>query len=314
MTIKIIRSASSRYIFRTQLLSILLILATSVFMKKTVYANDMRVALPTITIIIDDVGDSQRLGLRAANLPNEVALSILPHTPFSRSIANYGHSRGMNILLHQPMESKANVRLLGPGALLQKMNHQQFSRVLEKNINAVPFVIGINNHMGSLLTENHEKMNWLMAELKSRDMFFVDSRTTSNSIAQQTAQHWQIPNISRKIFLDHVDDPKAIAKQFERLLRVAKKYGHAIAIGHPRKNTLDFLEKNLQNLSASGITLISPYNIMRLTFPQKQINNHPLNLMETVHFYDDCYQLHNKNMLTIRALVDIDAGSTCLNY
>ena len=302
---------------RTRLLSnllILIILGSYSFSFKAVYAEGMRIALPTISVIIDDVGDSKLLGLRAANLPNEVALSILPHTPFSQSIAKYGHNRGMDILLHQPMESKANVRLLGPGALFLKMNRQQFSTILEDNINAVPFVIGINNHMGSLLTEDHQKMNWLMSDLKARGMFFIDSRTTAKSIAQKTAQHWQIPTIGRKVFLDHEDDPKAIAIQFQRLIRLAKKYGHAIAIGHPRKNTLNFLEQNLNNLTDSGVTIISPSNIMQLKFPQNRANNRSLNFSSTAHFYNRCYQIYNDDKFNIRALVDIEARSSCLNY
>ena len=185
----------SRTIHHVQLLSIIatLIILVSLLSTRSLYAetmpeNTMRIALPSISIIIDDIGDSHRLGLRAAKLPKEVALSILPHTPFSRAIANFAHSRGMDIMLHQPMESKANVRLLGPGALLQKMDRQQFSRILEKNINAVPYVIGINNHMGSLLTQKSAPMSWTMQFLKDHDLFFLDSRTSKYSQAEYIAQ------------------------------------------------------------------------------------------------------------------------------
>lgn len=245
--------------------------------------------LPAISIIIDDVGDSKRLGYRAAELDESVALSILPHTPFSQEIAAYGHNRGMEILLHQPMESLENIRLLGPGALLQDMDRQQFARTLEENINAVPFVIGINNHMGSLLTTDYEKMNWLMAELKLRDIFFIDSRTTTRTIAFKTARYWQLPAMSRKIFLDHNDEPEAIAEQYEQLLKIAKKYGHAIAIGHPRENTLKFLEVALPGLSDQGIRLVSPGKIMRMKFPEKQVHYEQTEFPAQTNFYDTCY-------------------------
>ena len=173
---------------------------------------------------------------------------------------------------------------MGTGGLRTDMPQQQFVKTLRENIQAIPGAIGVNNHMGSLLTENHEKMNWLMAELKLRELFFVDSRTTSKSIAQEIAQHWQIPAIGRKVFLDHEDDPKAIATQFERLIKLAKKHGHAIAIAHPRKNTLSFLEQNLQRLAASGVSLISPSDIIRLKFPEKRLKNHLSNLWRNDKF------------------------------
>jgi len=243
---------------------------------------------PTISIIIDDVGDNKNLGYRAARLHKDIALSVLPHTPFSNEIAKFGHQQGMDILLHQPMQSFTNNDLLGPGALLQNMNRQQFAKILDDNINAIPFIVGINNHMGSLLTTDQQKMNWLMAELKHRDLFFIDSRTTNKSIANKTAHYWQLPTMNRRIFLDHTDDPEAIAKQFKRLVYFAKKYGHAIAIGHPKRNTLRFLEQELPSLSDKGISLISPSTKMYGVFPEKFTKNKQ-QLVVPVHFYDVCY-------------------------
>jgi len=256
---------------------------------------------PTISIIIDDVGDNKNLGYRAARLHKDIALSVLPHTPFSNEIAKFGHQQGMDILLHQPMQSFTNNDLLGPGALLQNMNRQQFAKILDDNINAIPFIVGINNHMGSLLTTDQQKMNWLMAELKHRDLFFIDSRTTNKSIANKTAHYWQLPTMNRRIFLDHTDDPEAIAKQFKRLVYFAKKYGHAIAIGHPKRNTLRFLEQELPSLSDKGISLISPSTKMYGVFPEKFTKNKQ-QLVDPVHFYDVCYFSEFKGNLSRQAM------------
>ena len=256
---------------------------------------------PTISIIIDDVGDNKNLGYRAARLHKDIALSVLPHTPFSNEIAKFGHKQGMDILLHQPMQSFTNNDLLGPGALLQDMNRQQFAKILDNNINAVPYIVGINNHMGSLLTTDQQKMNWLMAELKQRDLFFIDSRTTNKSIANKTAHYWQLPSMNRRIFLDHTDDPKAIARQFQRLVYFAKKYGHAIAIGHPKRNTLRFLEQELPSLSDKGISLISPSTKMYGVFPEKFTKNKQ-QLVNPVHFYDVCYFSEFKGNLSRQAM------------
>ncbi len=247
---------------KTTAKSFLTLISLLSLMSLTSLAEERPIVRPTITVIIDDIGDNQRLGLRAARLPSKVALSILPHTPFSKEVATYGHDRGQDILLHQPMESYKDKHLLGPGALFKKMGRQEFSLILENNISAVPYVVGINNHMGSLLTKDAEKMGWLMAELRPRELFFIDSRTTSKSIAAKTADLWQIPNMTRRIFLDHTDDKVEINKQFQKLLRLAKKHGHATAIGHPRINTLEYLEQMLPKLQNAGVEIISATEVM----------------------------------------------------
>jgi len=261
--------------------------------------------LPKITIIIDDLGDNQTLGLRTARLPKNVALSILPHTPYSRQIATFGHQRGMDILLHQPMESLTRIDLLGPGALLEDMQRLEFAKILENNINAVPFVIGINNHMGSLLTTDIEKMNWLMAELKQRAIFFIDSRTTSDSIAGDIAYYWQIPTMSRRIFLDHYDDPEAIAKQFSLLLKLAKKNGHAVAIGHPRKQTLQFLEQKLPQLEALGFELVST---------SEMIKGQQLAAINPSFSDRGCYQPQLRYFMDIQQLYTFESNFNCSDY
>jgi len=217
---------------------------------------------PTISIIIDDIGNNKKLGLRAARLSSKVALSILPYTPFSVEIANYAHQHGKDLLLHQPMESFANKHLLGPGALLESMDKNKFAMTLENTLHAVPHIIGINNHMGSLLTIDTEKMNWVMSELKPHGYFFIDSRTTSKSVASNVSELWQIPHQTRQIFLDHADNKKDIEIQFNKLIHQAKLHGHALAIGHPRKNTLSFLEQHLPKLKNYGIKLIKISSLM----------------------------------------------------
>ena len=211
----------------------------------------------TISIVIDDVGDNERLALRTLYLDNRVALSILPHTPYSRSIAMLAQQRGNDIMLHQPMESYSNNHLLGPGPIFTSSSREEIRKTLQQNIKSIPGVIGINNHMGSKLTEHPTQMAWVMSELSQMDLFFMDSRTSAKSIAGKTAKDWSVPSVTRHVFLDHVDSIDAIAVQFRRLIKIAKKHGHAIAIGHPKPNTLEFLEQALATLDNSGVELIA---------------------------------------------------------
>ena len=226
----------------------------------------------TISIIIDDVGDNERLALRSLKLDSRVALSILPHTPFSRSIALLAKDSGNDIMLHQPMESYKDNHLLGPGPIFTDMERQELRDTLQTNLEAIPGVIGVNNHMGSKLTESATQMSWIMSELAQQELFYLDSRTTAKSIAADVATRWSVPNVTRHVFLDHIDSPKAISAQFKRLVRIAKRHGHAIAIGHPKENTLAFLEQALGQLDDHGVKLlaISDYINMRHYRPVQQ--------------------------------------------
>lgn len=240
----------------------------------------------TISIIIDDVGDNERLALRSLKLDNRVALSILPHTPFSRSIALMALNTGNDIMLHQPMESYKDNHLLGPGPIFTDMERQELRETLQNNLEAIPGVIGVNNHMGSKMTESPTQMSWIMSELSQQDLFYLDSRTTAKSIAADIATRWSVPNVTRHVFLDHIDSPVAINVQFKRLVTIAKRYGHAIAIGHPKENTLAFLEQTLGQLDNHGVRLlaISDYINMRhyrpVQTPEQEPECHVLSNLE----------------------------------
>jgi len=211
---------------------------------------------PRISIIIDDMGDRSTEGKRAIDLPGPVSYAILPHTPFSKRFAEYAHCSGRDVMLHLPMESEQPTRL-GPGGLTLHMTEGDFRQTVQDDLNAIPHVLGVNNHMGSLLTRHPGHMGWLMDELKQHgDLFFIDSRTTTQSVAPQIAVESGIATAERKIFLDHDKDPEAIRKQFKRLIHRARLEGSAIAIGHPYGSTLMVLEEMLPQLSAMGVELV----------------------------------------------------------
>jgi hypothetical protein len=130
-------------------------------------------------------------------------------------------------------------------------------RTLRANIEAVPHVSGLNNHMGSLLTQHPGTMAWLMQALGEHgDLFFVDSRTTSATVAQQLAGEFGIPSMSRNVFLDNEPAPEAVRKQFRQLLETARREGTALGRGHPYPATLAVLEEELAQLAGQGIQLL----------------------------------------------------------
>lgn len=223
--------------------------------------------LPKFAIIIDDLGYSLSQSKKAANLPGAVTVAVIPHSPHAVQIANLAHSLGKEVMLHAPM-SNIQGKPLDPGALTADMEQPVFLSTLKQALSAFPHISGVNNHMGSELTQQREPMQWLMTELKYRDLFFIDSRTSPNSLAWQVAQENSIPTLKRDVFLDHDPKPSKIAEQFNVLLSLARKRGFAVAIAHPHPETLDFLEEVLPGLEGQGYRLTSISNLLSPPKPQ----------------------------------------------
>jgi len=213
---------------------------------------------PAIAIIIDDMGNQQAQGLRVLDLPGPVACAFLPYGAYTVSLAERAHQQGKEVMLHLPMQAVEHAQgSQQEGMLTLDMTRQQFQSELRRAIGAVPHVSGLNNHMGSLLTRHPGSMAWLMQAIGNRgDLFFVDSRTTRATVAQQLATEYGIPNIARKVFFDNEDETAAIRAQFRRLLAAARAEGTALGIGHPRPATLQVLTEELAHLDEQGIQLL----------------------------------------------------------
>ena len=216
-----------------------------------------------VALVIDDLGYRRHEGERAVALPGGVTLSFLPGTPYARHLATLAHENNREIMLHLPMESIAG-RALGPGGLTRGMSREQVIRTVHADLAAVPYVAGVSNHMGSLLTQESEPMHWLMQALKERGgLYFLDSRTTKETVAEQTAANHGIPHLKRDVFLDNTRQREEIARQFERLVLIAKRQGFAVGIGHPYVETLDILEELLPTLAARDVHLVPVSQLVR---------------------------------------------------
>ncbi|MBT8422873.1 MAG: divergent polysaccharide deacetylase family protein [Gammaproteobacteria bacterium] len=202
-----------------------------------------------IAIIIDDLGNQLVAGRRTIALDAPIACAVMPHTAYSRLLAREAHGAGKEVMLHLPMQPMQAHRIAGPGEITLESGVQQLQHLLDSNFSAVPHAVGVNNHMGSLLTRHPGHMRWLMQALRERgDLFFIDSRTTSSSVAYAMALEGGIPAARRHVFLDPDKSPDAIEAQFDRLLRQAQRRGYAIGIGHPYPATLDLLEAKFAQL------------------------------------------------------------------
>ncbi|GAB1262873.1 divergent polysaccharide deacetylase family protein [Aurantivibrio plasticivorans] len=208
-----------------------------------------------IAIIIDDIGYSWRQGADAAALPGPVTLAIIPHSPHGAKLARAGHQQGKEIMLHVPMSNVLD-KPLDAGALTEDMPYAMFMRTLHENLKAVPHVRGINNHMGSKLTQLKQPMRWLMETIKDQHLYFVDSRTSPHSVAWKTARETHVPTLQRDYFLDNDVDLASIAFQFGRFLQMAKRNGQGVAIAHPHPETIQVLRTAIPLLERSGVRLV----------------------------------------------------------
>ena len=208
-----------------------------------------------ISLIIDDIGNNPETGKAALDLPGDLVISILPNTPYAASLAKAAFDKGKQVMLHLPMESQHRKRL-GPNGLRLKMQEHEFKQTVNLALSAVPYVVGLNNHMGSLLTQHKQPMQWLMDVLRDRELFFLDSRTTIQTVAQQTAADMCVKNFKRDVFLDNSRKEEDIESQFHRLIKIAQRRGYATGIGHPYPETISVLQRLLPQLEQHGVKLV----------------------------------------------------------
>ncbi|MFP4475589.1 MAG: divergent polysaccharide deacetylase family protein [Desulfatibacillaceae bacterium] len=203
-------------------------------------------AKPRIAIIIDDLGYDRAIGRSLIDLPYDLTFSVLPHSPHGVELADLAHERGREILLHLPMEPREHPRVqAGPGALLASMDTDAMLRTFESNLETVPWVVGVNNHMGSRLTSISTKMNPLFTRLKRDNLFFVDSRTSRATTCRAAARLNRLPFAERDVFLDHREEAGFIRGQMSELVRLAGERGYAVGIGHPHPITVRILSETL---------------------------------------------------------------------
>jgi uncharacterized protein len=198
---------------------------------------------PLVAIVIDDMGYRQNTGKALLALDLPLSFSFLPFTPFSEELQKEAQAKGCDILLHlplEPMDSKTNP---GPGALSTAMNQEAMKARFHEDLQAVPTAIGINNHMGSRFTANPQAMRTLLALVRTRGLFFLDSVTTSDSVAYDLALEMGVKAERRTVFLDNDQNPDKIMAQLDLLVRLAGEHGQAVGIGHPYPATVEALRR-----------------------------------------------------------------------
>ena len=211
---------------------------------------------PKAAFIIDDLGYETEVAKKIMELEFPIALSILPFLQYSEFIAEEGRKNNKEIMLHLPMEPNNSDANPGPGAIKSYMSEEEIRQAARDCILNFPYIIGVNNHMGSKITEDREIMEIVLEEIKGYNLFFIDSMTSKNSIAYEVAQEMEIKTAVRSVFLDNENDMEYIKGQMLEVQETALREGEVIAIGHSRINTFYVLKVMIPELIRAGIEIV----------------------------------------------------------
>ncbi len=203
--------------------------------------------LPRLALVIDDLGYMPpELVARLCSLPVPFSVAVLPYQEFTRGSAETAHRLGKEVMLHLPMEPigyPGPGRDPGPNAILYNLPETEVRRRVKQALDEIPYRVGVNNHMGSRITPDRTRMEWVLKEIKARKLFFVDSRTEKDSVAYEVAEKLGIPAVERRVFLDDDKAFPEMEKQWDRALKLAEKDGSVLIIGHIYPETVEALEK-----------------------------------------------------------------------
>ncbi|MBF0225093.1 MAG: divergent polysaccharide deacetylase family protein [Desulfobacterales bacterium] len=220
--------------------------------------------LPKVAIIIDDMGYDYEIAQKFIDLKIAITFSIFPHGPLRKQIALLATNQGYEVMLHLPMEP-IEYPMVNPGkdALLTSMSPDEILEQLNKDIDSVPSIKGVNNHMGSKMTTVSNQIYQIFSILKKRDLYFIDSRTTKNTVCKASARLLQIKFAKRDIFLDHEVSYNFIRNQVNQLIQTAKKKKKAVAIGHPHHLTYEVLKETLP-LMKKEVEFVCPSELVKV--------------------------------------------------
>ena len=205
--------------------------------------------------IIDDAGYNIEKLKPFLDFPGDITIAVLPGLPYSKQSAELTLKKGKKVLLHQPMESINNSDT-GPHAIMSEMQEPEIITILEHNISSIPGIIGMNNHMGSAITTNERIIKIIFKYLYNKNLFFIDSMTTHDSICKKVAADNGYAIMHRDVFLDNIDEKKAIIESIKIGKSIAKNKGYAVMIGHVwSSELLDAMMQSYPTLIEEGFTL-----------------------------------------------------------
>ena len=217
-----------------------------------------RAAKSKVALIVDDMGNSLDMLEALCALKKRLTISILPFSSHAKETAEVAYQHGLEVMLHLPLESLNNQEADSQteGIIYSWAPEEEVKRILDDDLDKVPYIKGVNNHMGSKITADEPIMRTILFRLKEKGLFFIDSRTSGKSIAYDLAQQMGIPSAYRQVFLDAPRDGSSIKARMIELFGLAQKRGRALGICHPTEATLQALQKNLALADRYNLELV----------------------------------------------------------
>lgn len=221
---------------------------------------------PRICLIIDDGGYQRGAALQALYaIKSPITVSIIPDVEFSQALAEEFPDHGVEVMCHMPMEGheKGAVGSHYKALLRKGMDPAVAHRYVEEALRGLPHCRGLNNHMGSVATEDLGLMKAVCGVLKEKGFYAIDSRTTAKSQVARAAREQGVPCAARNVFLDNQETAAAILKQLDQAATYAQKHGVAVAIGHFKTTTLKTLAEEIPNMEAHGFRFVYASQVVK---------------------------------------------------
>ena len=206
-----------------------------------------------IGIVIDDFGyRNDEISDGFLELDARLTYAIIPGHRYSTSFGEKAVESGYEVIVHMPMENTGKTYGEEEFVLMTAMDNETIQRRLNNAIEEIPTAIGMNNHQGSKASADQNIMSNVAKVMKERGLFFLDSRTTIETIGETTMEVFGVPTARRNIFLDNEDDEEKIEKQLMKLVKRSEEVGSAIGIGHVKPKTLNVLSDQIPKLKKKG--------------------------------------------------------------
>jgi hypothetical protein len=212
---------------------------------------------PRLALIIDDGGYSTEKFRGMLGMGKALTFAILPNTPHAREVALLAHRDGSEVMLHLPMEPhEEEFYSLEKDTVLTGMSHREIQKILLNDLKQIPYVRGVNNHMGSKATEDPKVMQALMKALKKEKLYFIDSHTSPHTLGPEMAQRAGVASAQNDKFIDREKDVDAIKEAIRLAMKKAKREGKVVAIGHPHPLTAQAIKEMIPEIEREGIRLV----------------------------------------------------------
>ena len=231
--------------------------------QKTLTKQKEPITKGRIAIIIDDFGyrnDYVTDGFLA--LKADLTYAVIPGHEHSYFFSEKAKSAGFEVIVHMPMENTGKTYGEEQFVLKTDMDVETIQRRVITAFNQIPSAIGMNNHQGSKASADQRIMSSIARVLKDKNKFFVDSRTTVETIGETTMKIFDVPTASRNVFLDNDDDEEKITVQLMKLVKKSEEKGIAIGIGHVKPKTLNVLKEHIPKLQKDGYKFEFVSNIL----------------------------------------------------